>query len=85
MTASGRKTSTPPTTIDGTKRRPRRFGCTVNVLGWPVLNRNSSLYLVIGALVVVVIGLGAYVFHEESKPEGIEMSIGKNGVSIEEN
>jgi hypothetical protein len=49
------------------------------------LNRNSGLYLVIGALVVVVVGLGAYIFHEESKPEGIEMSIGKNGVSIEQN
>ena len=49
------------------------------------MNRNNGLYLVIGALVVVVVGLGAYIFHEESKPEGIEMSIGRNGVSIEQN
>jgi hypothetical protein len=48
------------------------------------LNRNNGLYLVIGALVVIVIGLGAYIFHEESKPDGIEMSIGKNGVSVEQ-
>ncbi len=48
------------------------------------MNRNNGLYLVIGALAVVVIGLGAYIFHEESKPEGIEMSIGQNGVSIEQ-
>ena len=49
------------------------------------MNRNSGLYLVIGALIVVVVGLGAYILHEESKPEGIEMSIGRNGVSIEQN
>ncbi|GAA3077206.1 hypothetical protein GCM10010520_25340 [Rhizobium viscosum] len=49
------------------------------------MNRNSGLYLVIGALVVMVVGLGAYIYHEESKPEGIEMTIGKDGVSIEQN
>jgi hypothetical protein len=49
------------------------------------LSRNNGLYLVIGALVVIVVGLGAYIFHEESKPDGIEMSIGKNGVSVEQN
>lgn len=49
------------------------------------MNRNSGLYLVIGALVVLVVGLGAYVYHEESKPQGIEMNIGKDGVSIEQN
>ncbi|WP_164736451.1 hypothetical protein [Rhizobium vallis] len=49
------------------------------------MNRNNNLYIIIGILVVAVIGLGAYVFHEESKPQGIEMSIDKNGVSIEQN
>ncbi|EJC70476.1 hypothetical protein OLZ32_19005 [Rhizobium sp. 1AS11] len=49
------------------------------------MNRSNGLYLIIGVLVVAVIGLGAYIFHEESKPQGIEMSIGKNGVSIEQN
>jgi hypothetical protein len=49
------------------------------------LNRNNGLYLIIGALIVVIIGLGAYIFHEESKPDGVEMSIGKNGVTIQEN
>lgn len=50
-----------------------------------VLNRNNRLYLVIGALLVVVVGLGAYIVHEETKPDGIEMRIGENGVSIKEN
>ncbi|WP_200960778.1 hypothetical protein [Rhizobium sp. Root708] len=48
------------------------------------MRNGNRLYLVIGALVVIVIGLGAYILHEESKPEGIEMSIGQNGVSIEQ-
>jgi hypothetical protein len=49
------------------------------------LNRSNGLYVIIGVLVVAVIGLGAYIVHEENKPQGIEMSIGKNGVSIEQN
>lgn len=49
------------------------------------LNRSNGLYLVIGALIVAVIGLGAYVYQEESKPKGVEMNIGKDGVTIEEN
>ena len=37
------------------------------------------------ALVVMVVGLGAYIYHEECKPQSIEMNIGKDGVSIEQN
>ena len=48
------------------------------------MNRNM-LYLLIGALVVVVIGLGAYVYREESKPSGVELKIDESGVSIEQN
>jgi hypothetical protein len=47
--------------------------------------RQNSLYLIIGALVVVVIGLGIYVYREESKPAGIELKIDESGVSIQEN
>jgi len=32
-----------------------------------------------------VAGPEAHVFHEASKLEGIEMGIGKNGISIEQN
>jgi hypothetical protein len=42
------------------------------------LNRNNGLYFVIGALVVVIVGLGAYIFN------GIELRIGQNGISVEE-
>lgn len=48
------------------------------------MNKNT-LYLLIGALVVVVIGLGVYVYREESKPSGVELKIDENGVSIEQN
>lgn len=47
--------------------------------------RNNGLYLIIGALIVAVIGLGIYVYQEESKPDGVELRIGEGGVSIEEN
>ena len=49
------------------------------------MSRNNGLYLIIGALVVAVIGLGTYVYQEEQKPDGVELTIGQNGVSIEEN
>lgn len=49
------------------------------------MSRTNSLYLVIGALLVVVAGLGVYVYQEESKPKGVELSIGKDGISVQEN
>ncbi|MBC2773553.1 hypothetical protein H6M51_11815 [Rhizobium sp. AQ_MP] len=49
------------------------------------MSRNNGLYLIIGALAVAVIGLGMYVYQEEQKPDGVELTIGQNGVSIEEN
>lgn len=48
------------------------------------MNRNNGLYLLVGALAVVVVGLGGYIYHEETKPKGVELSIGQNGVSVEE-
>jgi len=46
--------------------------------------RTNNLYLVIGALMVVVIGLGFYVYREETKPKGVELSIGQNGIKLQE-
>lgn len=48
------------------------------------MTRTNNLYFLIGALVVVVIGLGAYVIHQETKPKGVEMSISSDGVKVEE-
>jgi hypothetical protein len=48
------------------------------------VNRNT-LYLIIGALVVLVIGLGVYVYREQTKPQGVELKIDDNGISIQQN
>lgn len=48
------------------------------------MNRNT-LYMVIGALAVVVIALGIYVYRQETKPEGVELKIDNNGISIQQN
>ncbi len=47
--------------------------------------QQNRLYLIIGALVVIVIALGIYVWREESKPDGVEIKLDENGVSIEQN
>ena len=46
--------------------------------------RTNSLYLIIGALIVVVVALGIYVWREESKPSGVELRIDESGISVEE-
>jgi ElaB/YqjD/DUF883 family membrane-anchored ribosome-binding protein len=48
-----------------------------------ILNRNG-LYLIIGALLVAVVGLGIYAYREETKPAGIALKIGEGGVSVEQ-
>jgi hypothetical protein len=48
------------------------------------MNRNMP-YLVIGALVVIVVVLGAYLYRQETKPEGVELKIDDNGISIQKN
>jgi len=47
--------------------------------------RTNWLYLIIGALIVVVVALGIYVWREESKPSGVELRIDESGISVEEN
>jgi RsiW-degrading membrane proteinase PrsW (M82 family) len=47
--------------------------------------KQNTLYLLIGALVVVVIALGAYVYREQMKPKGVELKIDDKGISIQQN
>lgn len=49
-----------------------------------ILNTNA-LYVVIGALLVAVIGFGVYAYREETKPQGVELKLDNNGVSIQKN
>jgi hypothetical protein len=46
------------------------------------VNRNV-LYLVIGALAVVVAVLGYRLYQEGQQTSGIDISIGRSGISIE--
>lgn len=47
------------------------------------MNRNG-LYLVIAVLAVIAIGLSIYIYREETKP-GVEIKIGEEGISVQEN
>lgn len=48
------------------------------------MNQNR-LYLLLGALIVAVIVMGFYIWREESKPDGVELRIDQNGVSVQQN
>jgi predicted negative regulator of RcsB-dependent stress response len=45
-------------------------------------NRNI-LFLIIGALVVVVAVLGYNVYQSKKQPEGLQINLGPNGLKIE--
>ena len=45
-------------------------------------NRNF-LFLIIGALVVVVAILGYQLYQDRKQPEGVRIDLGPNGMSIE--
>ncbi len=45
-------------------------------------NRNI-LYLIVGALVVVVAVLGYNLYQEKKKPEGLQINIGPGGISVD--
>ncbi|UCI08981.1 hypothetical protein [Mesorhizobium sp. B1-1-8] len=47
--------------------------------------RQNMLYLIIGALAVVVVALGIYVYREHTRPKGVELKIDDKGISIQQN
>ncbi|MDX8461436.1 hypothetical protein [Mesorhizobium humile] len=47
--------------------------------------KQNMLYLIIGALVVVIIALGIYVYREQTRPKGVELKIDDKGISIQQN
>lgn len=47
--------------------------------------QKNQLYILVGALAVIVIGLGIYVYREESQPDGVEIRLDETGVSVEQN
>jgi hypothetical protein len=47
--------------------------------------QRQQLYLVIGALAVVVVGLVGYLVYEQSRPSGVEIRMDETGISVEQN
>ena len=47
------------------------------------VTRDNILYLVIGALVIVVAVMGYQLYQDRKKPEGMRIDLGPNGLSIE--
>jgi hypothetical protein len=47
------------------------------------MSRNS-LYLAVGVLMAVVVGLGLYIYNEQTRP-GLEVRVDGQGISIEGN
>jgi hypothetical protein len=48
------------------------------------MSRNT-LYLLIGALIVVVIGFAIYAYQQETEPQGVQIEVNEQGLSIEGN
>lgn len=48
----------------------------------PAMNRNA-LYAIVGVLAVVAAVLGYQLYQERQKTTGIEINVGKSGISIE--
>jgi predicted negative regulator of RcsB-dependent stress response len=51
-------------------------------MGQQAMNRNV-LYLVIGVLAIVTVVIGYQLYQERQKTTGIEIEVGKTGISIE--
>jgi predicted negative regulator of RcsB-dependent stress response len=47
------------------------------------LNRNNIVYLIVGALVIVVAVLGYELYQDRKQPEGVRIDVGPKGLSIE--
>ncbi|HWJ87580.1 MAG TPA: hypothetical protein VNS12_05885 [Pelagibacterium sp.] len=48
------------------------------------MSRNT-LYVLLGALVVIVIGFAIYAYQQESQPSGVQIELNEQGLSIEGN
>jgi hypothetical protein len=47
------------------------------------MTRTNSLYLAIGALTVVAVVLGYFLYQERHKKDGFQISVGGHGISVE--
>ena len=47
------------------------------------MSRNNILFLIIGALVIVVAVMGYELYQDRKQPEGMRIDVGPNGLKIE--
>jgi predicted negative regulator of RcsB-dependent stress response len=47
------------------------------------MNRGNIIYLVIGGLVVIAGALGYELYQDRKQPQGVQILVGPNGVSVE--
>jgi hypothetical protein len=47
------------------------------------VTRSNILYLIVGALVIVVAVMGYQLYQDRKQPEGMRIDLGPNGLSIE--
>lgn len=47
--------------------------------------QQNQLYLLLGILAVIVVGLVGYLVWDASQPSGVEIRIDQGGISVEEN
>ncbi len=47
------------------------------------MSRNNILYLIVGALIVGVAIMGYQLYQDRHQPEGLNINVGPNGLSIE--
>ena len=47
------------------------------------MSRSNILYLIVGALVIVVAVMSYQLYQDRKKPEGVHIDVGPNGLSIE--
>jgi hypothetical protein len=48
------------------------------------VTRNNLLYLVVGALVIVVAVMGYQLYQDRHQPEGLDIKVGPGGLSIQD-
>jgi ABC-type transporter Mla subunit MlaD len=47
------------------------------------MNRNNVLFVIIGALAVIVAVLGYQYYQERKQPDGMQITVGRDGISID--
>ena len=47
------------------------------------MTRNNILYLIIGALAIMVVVLSYQLYQERHQPEGVHIDVGPGGLSIQ--